>query len=458
MSILIIILFLLTLPTVLFTLKKILKKKDINFFDINILATFLYFIFIPTFYYITGEKYAIDLLEKGIPTYIIVDFYIYIIFFINRTVSNSSKYESSLFNISYQLRKLYNKIGSFNRNYLYFIIFILTLNLYSNLSYSNLQGKNLSNADMEAVYTEQTTGTDRINNKLKGIYNFLLIPSLLYGIIIIKKSPEKFYKNIGWIVIGSSSLVLLLGSRRPMIAALIFVLLFLYSISREKIKKKTILKLALVFGLIIGVFFPAYQVYRLVKEYSLLNETKVDFMSVIYNSKELISNYEVFQEAQESNSKRSLNLFSALDKAVKNETYDGWVVWQCITNFMPGSPSLEDNVEFQLANKYAHYGADIADSILMYSVADFSFLGCVFALFYIWLFYKLNQLFIFLFKKNNIYCIFTIYFLYQLYNISISLEFSPFWSIKNLSNTLLYAIIIAILFYFLSKLKSKNIL
>lgn len=458
MSILIIILFLLTLPAVLFTLKKIKKKEDINFFDINILATFLYFVFIPTFYYGIGEKYAIDLLEDGIPTYIIVDFYIYIIYFINRVVSRSNKYRYSLFNISYQLRQLYNKINSFKSYYLYLIAFILALNLYSNLSYANLQGKNLSNADMEAVYTEQVSNTDRINNKLKGLYNFLLIPSLLYGIIIIKKSPYKFYRNIGWLIISCSSLIYLLGSRRPMIAALIFILLFLYSISKEKIKKKTILKLILVFGLIIGVFFPAYQVYRLVKEYSLLNETKVDFVSVIYNSKELISNSEVFQEAQESNSKRSLNLFSALDKAVKNETYDGWVVWKCITNFMPGAPSLDNNVEYQLANKYAHHGADIADSILMYSVADFSFLGCIFSLFYIWLFYKLNQFFIVVFKKYNIYYIFTIYFLYQLYNISISLEFSPFWSIKNLSSTIFYSIIIAILFYSLLKQKSKNIL
>ena len=56
MSILIIILFLLTLPVILFTLKKIKKKEDINFFDINILTTFLYFVFIPTFYYSIGEN------------------------------------------------------------------------------------------------------------------------------------------------------------------------------------------------------------------------------------------------------------------------------------------------------------------------------------------------------------------------------------------------------------------
>ena len=216
MSILIIILFLLTLPVVLFTLKKIKKKEDINFFDINILATFLYFVFIPTFYYGIGEKYTIDLLEDGIPTYIIVDFYIYIIYFINRVVSRSNKYRYSLFNISYQLRQLYNKINSFKSYYLYLIAFILALNLYSNLSYANLQGKNLSNADMEAVYTEQVSNTDRINNKLKGLYNFLLIPSLLYGIIIIKKSPYKFYRNIGWFIISCSSLIYLLGSRRPM--------------------------------------------------------------------------------------------------------------------------------------------------------------------------------------------------------------------------------------------------
>lgn len=157
MSILIIILFLLTLPVILFTLKKIKKKEDINFFDINILATFLYFVFIPTFYYSIGEKYAIELLEDGIPTYIIVDIYIYIIYFINRIASKSNKYRYSLFNISYQLRQLYNKINSFKSCYLYLIAFILALNLYSNLSYANLQGKNLSNADMEAVYTEQVS-------------------------------------------------------------------------------------------------------------------------------------------------------------------------------------------------------------------------------------------------------------------------------------------------------------
>lgn len=455
MGIVILVLFLLTLPPIFFTIKKIKMKEDINMLDINILATFLYFIFIPVYYYFIGEEYAVDLLEDGIVTFIIVGVYIYIIYFIDIIVSKSNKCKYSLLNISYQLRTFYRKIIFFKKSHLYLIVFILSLNLYSNLFYSNLQGKNLSNADMEVIYTAQVNTADRINYKLRGIYNFFLVPIILYGIIIVKKTTSKFYKNIGWCIIGSSSVIFLLGSRRPMIAALIFVLLFFYSISKQNIKKKTIFKLIIGFGLIIGIFFPSYQVYRLVKEYSLLNDTNVDFASVISNSKELLSNYEVFQEAKESNSKRSLNLFSALDSAVKNDSYNGWVIWKCVTNFMPGAPSLNNNVEYQLANKYAHRGADIADSILMYSVADFNFLGCFFSLFYLCFFYKIYKLFIVIFKRYDYYYIFSIYFLYQIYNVSISLEFSPYWAVKNFVSTIFYSLIIAISLYLLSKRKLK---
>lgn len=447
--------FLLSLPPIFFTLRKFKRKDDINFFDINILATFLYFVFIPVYYYLIGEEYAVDLLEKGKGTFIIIEMYIYAIHFFNKLVSKSEKHKKSLLNLSHQLRKYYYNITYFKKWHLYLILFILLLNLYSNLFYSNLQGKNLSNADMEAIYTEQVNTTDHVNNKLKGIYNFFLIPTLLYGVVMIKKSPKRVYKNIGWCIVGISSVIFLLGSRRPMIAALVFMLLFLYSINRQKIKKKTILKLAVVFGLIIGVFFPAYQIYRLVKEYSLLNDTNVDFVSVVSSSKDVLLDSDFFQEAKDSNSKRSLGLFYALDSAVKNDTYNGWVVWKCITNFMPGAPSLEDNVEYQLANTYAHRGADIADSIIMYGVADFSFIGALFSLFYILFFYKIYKFFIRVFKKYDEYYLFSIYFLYKIYDVAFSLEFSPFWTVKTFVTILFISIITATILYISSNHNQK---
>ena len=196
MGIVILVLFLLTLPPIFFNIKKIKMKEDINMLDINILATFLYFIFIPVYYYFIGEEYAVDLLEDGIVTFIIVGVYIYIIYFLDIIVSKSNKCKYSLLNISYQLRTFYRKIIFFKKYHLYLIVFILSLNLYSNLFYSNLQGKNLSNADMEVIYTAQVNTADRINYKLRGIYNFFLVPIILYGIIIVKKTTSKFYKNI----------------------------------------------------------------------------------------------------------------------------------------------------------------------------------------------------------------------------------------------------------------------
>ena len=170
MGIVILVLFLLTLPPIFFTIKKIKMKEDINMLDINILATFLYFIFIPVYYYFIGEEYAVDLLEDGIVTFIIVGVYIYIIYFLDIIVSKSNKCKYSLLNISYQLRTFYRKIIFFKKYHLYLIVFILSLNLYSNLFYSNLQGKNLSNADMEVIYTAQVNTADRINYKLRGIF------------------------------------------------------------------------------------------------------------------------------------------------------------------------------------------------------------------------------------------------------------------------------------------------
>lgn len=453
----IIIICCLSLLSIIFPSKKIWRGKDINVFDILLIANFLYYLLIPIYYYITKNSYAMQLVKNGSETFIIILSFQYIALLINIYFSRNKKFTNSILNLSNVFRKIYNSINSIPKYILILLTIIVSLNFYNKVSFSNLQGKNLSNADMEAVFLSQSTLADRINNKLSSLYGIFLYPCLVYGIIAIKKTDHKKLKYWGVFIISLIAMSMLLSSRRPMINMLIFALLFLHAINAKKLKFSHVYKIALLLSFVILVIFPAYQVYRLVKEYTLLNDTNVDIGLVLSETKKILSELDVILEVQESNDNRSLGLFSALNAAIKSDTsYNGWVFFKSISNIFPGTPSLQDNVEFVTANNFAHYGADIADSILMYSVADFKWGGIVFAFIYIYLFvgcyYFIYRVTLRLVNKNFLLLL----IIPSIYSIFISLESSPFWALKTVFYVTLPNTIIAIIVYNFAKNKSKK--
>lgn len=445
----------LSLLTVLLPLKKIWRGKDINVLDILLIANFLYYLLIPIYYYFKGNSYALNLVNNAIETFAIILCFQFVILLLN--ISYSKTISKSILNLSQNFRNIYNNINSIPKYILILFTVIVSLNFYNKISYSNLQGKNLSNADMEAVFSSETTMTDRINNKLSSLYGVFLYPCLMYGIVATKKANNKRIKFWGLLIIGLIAVSMLLSSRRPMINMLIFALLFLHAINEKKLKLSHICKIGALLSFIILVIFPSYQVYRLVKEYTLLNDTNVTIGLVLSETKTLLSNIDVILEIQESTDNRSLGLFSALDSAVKSEApYNGWVFFRSISNILPGTPALNDNVEFVIANNYAHYGADIADSILMYSVADFKWGGVLFSFVYIYIFVFCNYYIYKTLSKWTNKNFILIIIISSIYSIFISLESSPFWALKTIFYVNLPNTIFAIIIYNYLKKKSKQ--
>lgn len=123
------------------------------------------------------------------------------------------------------------------------------------------------------------------------------------------------------------------------------------------------------------LFFPVYQVFRLAREYQLSFNSDVSLVSVIQETINNIDRLGALADSQSQTSARSLNVYQAITICLSNETYDGWVLENSLTNILPGFQKLGSNVEYVLAAKYAHSGADIADSNLLYGLADFGFWG-----------------------------------------------------------------------------------
>lgn len=432
-------------------ISKIYRHEDINAYDVGMVATFVYFVLIPVYYYNCNIDYAVNLLtvKNGWLTLIYVDLFLSILYGLNKKLTLSRGYKESLLNFSSLMRNIYIDTNFVSKPFIILSCISITFLLVVNFTMSNVQGKNLSNADMEEKYTDVQTTEDRVNGKISGICSLFLIPSMLYGIIILKKDKKnKSNKLLGFYLLSVSILVLIMGSRRPMISSISLLLLFLYSISEIRISFKIYAKLIILFTFIIVFFFPLYQVYRLQKESALLEYDKVDVIFIIQNMSDILKYSDAFNEAADDNKIRSMGLFFALNESIRNNKYNGWVFYKCITNVMPGAPALEDNVEFRLANQYAHRGADIADSIIMYGVADFGIIGLLFCIIYykilcaFYIFYERH------FRLNNFNYIFTIIFLYKIYDLFISVENSAFWIFKSLIfDTIFKCIIIAIILH-----------
>lgn len=444
----------------IYPISKIIKHQDINAYDVGMMAIFVYFIIIPVYYYTCDIDYAKNLINfrNGWVVLIYIDLFLAILFVLNKKLSTSIGYNESLLNISSFLRKIYDETVFFSKPFIVLCLLCVTFLFVVNFTMSNVQGKNLSNANMEEKYTEVQTNTDRINGKLSGLCSLFLIPSIVYGIIILKKEKNnKMIRLIGFYLVFISLFVFILGSRRPMISAVTFLLLFLYSISFVKIKLLTYAKVFLLFALIIVFFFPFYQVYRLQKESALLDYDKVDVLYILNNMSDILKYSDALTEASDDNKIRSMGLFFALKESINNEKYEGWVIYKCLTNIMPGAPSLEDNVEFNLANKYAHRGADIADSVLMYGIADFGIFGLLLCIVYYKIFCAFYVFYERHFREQNIHYIFSIIFTYKIYDLYISVENSAFWMFKSLIfDTIFKCILIAIIVHVIcNRSKSK---
>lgn len=432
-----------TILPILHSIIKFFKGNDITIFDIGLLSVFLYLLFIPSYYYLSGNHYAESLImsRSGLDALLIGLLYTYLFYFIDCIFIHSKGFNTSLFNISHQFRKFHDNFVYIKYKHALILFIFVTLHLMAVVFIENKDGRDLTDTNVENIFTKESTIQERINDKLKTIYGVFFIPTLIGCISIVKSSKNQKLRNVVKILSLMICLCCVLGSRTDMVATLVFAFLFLYSINRRKLKIVDAFKVICIMALIFGFFFPVYQVFRLAREYQLSFNSDVSLVSVIQETINNIDRLGALADSQSQTSARSLNVYQAITICLSNETYGGWVLENSLTNILPGFQKLGSNVEYVLAAKYAHSGADIADSNLLYGLADFGFWGIFTSSIYYIIPMFLYSRFCRMFKNYNYYGFISLYLLSLMFWQMFNMECAPYWQVKNI----LYVVLIGLI-------------
>ena len=402
---------------------------------------------IPIFFYGIGDSYANSIVEgkSGIDALLIALLYLWISLGIDWFFMSRKRYKTSFINLSYLFRSVFAGFISFKKSHAIILIVFLFINLLSVIFIKNNSEIDYSDNNRQHLYENQRTlsPAERINEKFSTIYTFFLIPTIIYSVCILKKSEKKKLKRFAKGTLMLSFCVLLLGSRTMMISVILFLLLFLYSISKKALTYRNAIKISLLLLAIVVFVFPAWQVYRMAKLYTLTQGEDASFAMVVKQMYSQIDNTDALELAEEQTSRRSLNLYQALVYSVENGEYNGEVFAKCMSNIQIGVPSVKNNVELELATEYEYAGADLSDSFIMYSVADFDYFGVLFVYVYIGIFLFVYKLYSKLFSRFDYNKIFCLIVSFTAYSFFVQIDSSPFWAFRGLFYTILVNLILA---------------
>ena len=120
-----------TILPILHSIIKFFKGNDITIFDIGLLSVFLYLLFIPSYYYLSGNHYAESLImsRTGLDALLIGLLYTYLFYFIDCFFIRSKGFNTSLFNISHQFRKFHDNFVYIKYKHALILFIFVTLHL-----------------------------------------------------------------------------------------------------------------------------------------------------------------------------------------------------------------------------------------------------------------------------------------------------------------------------------------
>lgn len=384
--------FFIALITIIYPVKKFLAREDLLVFDLVLFANFLYLFFFPFYHSFTGFEIAKGIVEKGEYVFLLISIYQFIILFVDIFFSQKLKDKTSVLNISYLMKKVSNRMIFVNKGMLFLLTFAVIFLFISNITYANQEGKQLTNTDAIAasLARQNLSVFDKAFNKITAFSQMFLIPGLIYSVTILSHGVKnnKFLKKWAVFFLALATVVLLLGNRSAILNAILFSLTYFYYTSKKKASLRHISVAVAGVGAFVIIFFPIYQGYRLVRNSSLLESEGLTFSMVVEKAYEQYTESDKTKEFLESNTAlRSLGaIWSIEETANSNVRYYGEVFVRCMTHILPGHVPMHDNVEMQLATTYHEKGTDVADSYLMYGIADFGFIGPFFAIIYIFIY------------------------------------------------------------------------
>ncbi|MDO6519615.1 hypothetical protein [Zobellia uliginosa] len=419
----------------LFVGNKLLKKKDVNFFDLLIIFNTLYFVIIPLK---SNQAVFQQIGNISTSTTILVFFYLFFFFCTLFIASKlTSDYKDSPINITRFLKNYPNLDVSHTLKLGLIILPLFSLTYY------------VPHMSTIAAFEEIRDAGTRISYEQSSMIKFfgtifklgLIVPMVLFFQNLKTKKID--------ILITASLLLFLVNflilPRRELLEFFLFAGLILYSTNRSLINKRLMLYAICLGSFMYFVYFPFYNVIR---------RTTVEFdMNSPISSIKNIYNYgidtfsEKNEKATELTDSRAIGLYRALYWLADNDADDkiswGEITLSAVDHAIPKAINPKKGLGSEhLLEKRMNTPNDSADSILLLALADYSMLG---ALFTVLIYYFIYLIWYWVYRGSEILggkTITSLYVVHFLFSISFSIE-QKLDGI--LANTVAYILVVALI-------------
>ena len=351
----------------------------------------MYYVFIPlkTLYIDRPDLQPIYVSDLITPTYFNV--FSFALLLVNVIWTKSCRYKYSPFNITSYIRYWDKKIILKNEYVylflLFFVLWLIPLTNYSALSKDNAEQNIVVGYGLGVSFFERV--------KLIFLYTAGPVMSMLSFKYILSKRT-KYYKYMAYTSMILAGTCFFLASKTQMTTAILIIIIYFYSVMREKLTRKFVYTALMIFAFITLVIFPLSQSFRTVKQMMVMNGSRHEFMDIVdgvlhsslEDKKYLLERYESYKG-------RSLNVYQAFHWACTKEFRGGGkLTWMVIKYIIPQRISNTDEGNI-LGDVYAFKGADIGESTLTWYVADWGLFGVFVAIFHFSVIFLVWKLFFF---------------------------------------------------------------
>lgn len=349
----------------LYVLRKLVRKENINVFDLLLLWHVFYFCIIPiksdieTFQILFSAKFetATTLEYVGI-----IAGFVYTLLFIDYRWTKTNDARNHIFNVSIYLRNLAPIRSSKT------LLMLLVLNLIISFIWY------IPSVSYVSVFAEETEG---VVSKAAVFYSsiYRICITIILIIFIQKWLKDKKIEKFMLILLVCYAFSLILLPRRILTNYILFIIFLIYSYVPQAFNLKRVVFSSIVLLFIFEVYFPFYNVMR-------FTNVATNSSNPIENTLNLldatISNYEEGKKkAAQMTEGRTLGLFNALYRLAENDNSPscGQLFIESIGYATPSFLNKYKGEGTQiLLERKAHSAVDQADSFLLMGYGDFGFL------------------------------------------------------------------------------------
>lgn len=422
-----------------YPLKKLVRKQDINIWDLLLIFSTLMFAIIP--FISKSESFLYYRFEYISENEITLKVFIYLMSFFSLVLIIDRKWttqrgdeDDNIINISLYIRH-YQPIYV-SKIFYVIILAILIISIFWYIPQKSIIVQLESNYGM--TYAESSA-----------LMIFAPIYSFAYALCAFIMFQNISKKNALIIIYTITFFLLsLFLNRRTMLMHLIFIFLIIYSINIETFTYKKVFSYTLPFLFFVYIYFTFYNVVRYNKIHFNTNSPIESTINIV---KDGLENWDSKKEEESSSTEsRSLGLYVTLYKLVKYDPTPsyGELTLKSIDFALPSfiNPNKGSGIQDELIIR-CRENKDVSDSILFDSYGELHMGGFIFALLYYWLFFKFNIFVSKLFLRHGEGSLVGVYMLFCFFTVVWNVEVD----MPNLISMTIHEIPILIILWILFK-------